>query len=133
MFCKTYQQIHKNNTIILISFIICFTTLVTVIDLKKFLTDVDTNLHYDSDGLKNIPMFHQVMTVQRCQNCPIFQPPVETLVPTMHPFLHCLVLGRIRRAPWTLHFLGCLPNVSIVRLHFFVLIQSMHQATAKKN
>ncbi len=36
VFCKTYQQIQKNNTIILISFIICFTTLVTVIDLEKF-------------------------------------------------------------------------------------------------
>jgi hypothetical protein len=64
VFCKTYQQIQKNNTIIPISFIICFTTLVTVIDLEKFLTDVDTNLCYDSDGPKNIAMFHQVMMVQ---------------------------------------------------------------------
>jgi hypothetical protein len=133
VFCKTYQQIQKNNTIILISLIICFTTLVTVIDLEKFLTDVDTYLHYDSDGLKNISMFHQVMTVQGRQNCPIFQPPVKTLVPTPHLILHCLVLGRIQQAPWTLHFLGCLPNVSIVCLHPFVLIQPMRQATAKKN
>ena len=132
MFCKTYQQIQKNNTIILISFIICFTTLVTVIDLEKFLTNVDTNLRYDSNGPKNIPMFHQVMTVQQCQNRPIFQPPVETLVPTPHPILHRLVLSRIRRPPWTLHFLGRLPNVSIVRLHPFVLIQPMCQAMAKK-
>ncbi len=64
VFRKTYQQIQQNNTIILISFIICFTTLVTVINLKKILTDVDANLRYDSDGPKNIPMFHQVMTIQ---------------------------------------------------------------------
>jgi hypothetical protein len=64
VFCKTYQQIQKNSTIILISFIICFTTLVTVVNLEKFLTNVDTNLRYDSNGPKNIPMFHQVMTVQ---------------------------------------------------------------------
>ncbi len=132
MFCKTYQQIQKNNTIILISLIICLTTLVTVINLEKFLTNVDTNLRYDSNGPKNIPMFHQVMMVQRRQNRPIFQPPVETLVPTPHPILHHLVLGWIRRAPWTLHFLGRLPNVSIVRLHPFVLIQPMCQAMAKK-
>jgi hypothetical protein len=131
VFCKTYQQIQKNNTIILISFIICFTTLVTVIDVEKFLTDIDTNLHYDSNGPKNIPMFHQVMTVQQRQICPIFQPPVETLMTTLHPILHRLVLSQIRHAPWTLHFLGRLPNVSIVCLHPFVLIQPMRQATAK--
>ncbi len=131
VFRKTYQQIQKNNTIILISFIIFFTTLVTVINLKKFLTNVDANLCYDSNGPKNIPMFHQVMTIQWRQNCPIFQPPIETLVPTPHPILHHLVLGRIRCAPWTLHFLGCLPNVSIVHLHPYVLIQPMRQATTK--
>ncbi len=131
VFCKTYQQIQKNNTIILISFIICFTTLVAVINLKKFLTNVDANLRYDSNGPKNVPMFHQVMTIQWHQNCPIFQPPIKTLVPTLHLILHCLVLGQIQRAPWTLHFLGCLPNVSIVHLHPFVLIQPMRQATTK--
>ncbi len=72
IFCKTYQQIQKNNTIILISFIICFTTLVTVIDLEKFLTDIDTNLRHDSDGPKNIPMFHQVMHSTTTSKSPNF-------------------------------------------------------------
>ena len=45
--------------------------------------------------------------------------------------MHRLVLNRIRRAPRTLHFLGHLSNVSIVRLHPFELIQPMCQATAK--
>ncbi len=71
------------------------------------------------------------MTIQWHQNCPIFQLPVETLMPTPHPILHRLVLGPIQCAPWTLHFLGCLPNVSIVHLHPFVLIQPMRQATTK--
>ncbi len=72
------------------------------------------------------------MMLQQRQNCPIFQPPVETLVPTPHPILHCLIVSWIRHAPWTLHFLGHLPSVSIVQLHPFVLIQPMRQASAKQ-
>ncbi len=81
---------------------------------------------------KTFPCSIKSCTVQRRQNCPIFQPPIETLVPTPHPILPRLVLRRVWRAPWTLHFLGCLPNVSIVHLYPFVLIQSMRQARAKK-
>jgi hypothetical protein len=45
---------------------------VIVIILKKLLTSVDANMHYNSNGPKNIPMFHNVMMVHWLQKCPSF-------------------------------------------------------------
>ncbi len=90
-----FHEANQQNTIecnILISFIILQ---VTVINLKKLLTCIDANLRYNSNGPNNIPMFHNVMTVHRLQNVPIFQLPIERLVSTPHPILHCLMLGLI--------------------------------------
>ena len=96
------------------------------------LTSVDANLHYNCDGPKNIPMFHNVMMVHCLRNLPIFQLPIERLVPTPHPILYCLMFGQIQRTPWALDLLESLPNIPIIRLNSFEFIQPMSQATVKK-